>query len=151
MNRSWSEWDAKIASVRKEKAGKSLNQESIGSHSRLETIASREIYSNWPAALSEILQAAGIENADGRSRVTTATVLTVSAMVSGQTVPVLCLQVFEPTSTVLDSQVFALDAVGVTSASPPEQTRLLAALLGEFMANWQRAEQKRREGGSAES
>src|SRR5574340_344006 len=63
MNRSWSEWDAKIASVRKERPGKSSKRDSIGSRSRLETIATQETYSTWAATLSEILQAAGIENA----------------------------------------------------------------------------------------
>src|SRR5574340_325229 len=151
MNRSWSEWDAKIASVRKERPGKSSKRESIGSRSRLETIATQETYSTWAATLSEILQAAGIENADGHSRVTTAVVLTVSAMVSDKTVPVLCLQVFEPMSTVNSSATFAVDAVGQTSALQPSRTRLLATLLGEFMASWQQAEQELQAADAAES
>lgn len=151
MNRSWSEWDAKIASVRKEKAGKSSKQDSTGSRSRLETIATRETYSTWAASLSEIFQAAGIENADGHSRVTTAVVLTVSAMVSDKTVPVLCLQVFEPMTTVANSDTFAVDAVAQTSALQPSRTRLLATLLGELMASWQLAERELQAADSQES
>lgn len=151
MSRSWSEWDAKWAIVWKERTGKSSKRDSTGSRSRLETIATRESYSTWAASLSEIFQAAGIESEDGHSRATTAVVLTVSAMESDKMVPVLCLQVFEPMSTVLSSTTFAVDAVAQTSALQPSRTRLLATLLGELMASWQQAELELQAADSAES
>lgn len=144
MNRSWSEWDAKIASVGKERAGKSSKPDSTGLRSQLETTAIRETLSTWAASSSEVLREAGIVSADGASRVTTAMLLTASAMVSGQTVPLLCLQVFAPMSTVVDSSVFALDAVGPTSALQPERIRLLATLLAQLLSDWQCEERQMR-------
>lgn len=151
MNRSWGEWDAKKASVGKKQPGKSWKQDSIGSRSLLETIAIRENYSTWEASSLEVLREAGIVNADGDSRVTTAILLTASAMVSDRTVPLLCLQVFAPMSTVVDSSVFALDAVGQTSALQPARIRLLATLLGELLSEWQAQEREMIDHGSQES
>lgn len=151
MNRSWSEWDAKIASVGKEKAGKSSRQDSTGSRSLLETIAIREIFSTWEASSLEVLRDAGIVSADGASKVTTGILLTVSAMVSDQTVPLLCLQAFEPMSTVVNSSVFAVDAVGQTSALQPARIRRLAILLGELLSEWQAEEIQMEKDASPES